>query len=117
MIKKKELIIVIIILFLCVVVGICIEYTHKVKSDMSVEITVDGEMYNVLSIDEASDFTIQTDYGYNRIIIEDGCVWIKEADCSDHTCMNKGRIYELADTIICLPHKLCITIVEDDYEK
>ncbi len=47
---------------------------------------------------------------YNVINIEDKKVYISDADCPDHICVNHRAISKTGETIICLPHKLSVTI-------
>ena len=47
---------------------------------------------------------------YNTINIEDKKVSISDADCPDRICVNHRAISKTGETIICLPHKLSVTI-------
>ena len=51
-----------------------------------------------------------TDGGVNRLIIRSGQAWIESADCPDGLCVKQGRIEREGQSVICLPHKLVITI-------
>ena len=65
-----------------------------------VEITVDGNVYNVPS-----------DGGHtNTEQIKDGKVFMKKADCPDKICVHHKGIRSNGETIICLPHKVIVTI-------
>ena len=46
--------------------------------------------------------------------IQDGQVFISEADCPDGLCVNTGKISKTGQTIICLPHKLVIEITDSE---
>ena len=48
--------------------------------------------------------------GYNRLVIRDGEAWIEEADCPDRLCAGQGHISKTGQSLICLPHKLTVTI-------
>lgn len=48
--------------------------------------------------------------GYNVINIEDGKVYISDADCPDRICADHRAISRTGESIICLPHKLSVTI-------
>ncbi len=39
---------------------------------------------------------------------------MKEADCPDKVCVGMRRISKSGETIVCLPHKLVIAIVNAD---
>ena len=48
---------------------------------------------------------------YNILQISGGRVSVTEANCGDHTCIRTGEIFREGETIVCLPHKLIVTIV------
>ena len=48
--------------------------------------------------------------GTNTLVIEDGCAWISEANCPDHTCMRMGKIRYEGQVIVCLPNRLVVSI-------
>ena len=76
----------------------------------NVVITVNGEVYGQypLSVDKVID--VSTEYGYNKVIISDGTVRVSESDCANHECQAFGDIDTPRQTIMCLPHRLIITI-------
>ena len=76
----------------------------------TVKILVDGEPYRVCSLSKNSVIDVQTEYGSNTVIIEDGSVCVSESDCSGHDCERFGRISTPGSTIMCIPHHLCIVI-------
>lgn len=50
------------------------------------------------------------DGGLNLLVIRDGEAWIVEADCPDRLCVKQGHISGNGQALICLPHRLTITI-------
>jgi len=76
----------------------------------TVNVTVDGEAYGSypLSIDRVID--VDTEFGHNQITISGGKVWISETDCSGHDCEHFGKISLAKQSIMCLPHRLIVTI-------
>lgn len=53
-------------------------------------------------------FTSETDY--NVIQVSPGKIEIIDANCPDKLCVKQGAISDGAEPLICLPHKLMITI-------
>lgn len=49
--------------------------------------------------------------GHYKIVVQGGKVWTEESDCRDKVCMGMGKISRAGQQIICLPHKIVITIV------
>lgn len=47
---------------------------------------------------------------YNLLEIKDGTAAITEANCGDHTCIRTGAVSHSGQSIICLPHKVVVTI-------
>ena len=50
----------------------------------------------------------------NVLVIKDGNVCISNADCPDGLCVKQGTISKANESIICLPNKLVVRIVEDN---
>ena len=48
--------------------------------------------------------------GFNRIRVQSGAVSIADADCPDRTCVRMGAISRAGETLVCLPHRLTITL-------
>ena len=115
MLKKKEQICILIMLIICMLLSFIFVFCKVDNNSKKVlaEISVNGALYDTVSLDEFKEYNINTEYGYNHVLVDNGSIWIDEADCADHTCINKGKIHNIGDTIICLPHRICITIIED----
>ena len=77
------------------------------------EITVDGESKAFLPLGEDDSIRIDTDGGYNVITVKDGEVTVSEADCRDQICVEHKKIRKTGETIVCLPHKLVVTVTGD----
>ena len=79
-------------------------------SGSTVNITVDGEAYGSypLAVDRVID--VDTEFGHNQITISGGRVWVSETDCSGHDCEHFGKISLAKQSIMCLPHKLIVSI-------
>lgn len=48
--------------------------------------------------------------GRNRLVIRDGAADVTEADCPDGICIRQQPITEIGQTIVCLPHRVVVTI-------
>ena len=62
-------------------------------------------------LDVDAEYTING--GTNIIRIEDGMVSMIYAECPDHTCVQKGRIYLEGDDITCLPNQVRVYILDN----
>lgn len=64
-----------------------------------------------LSLKEDTRLLLRDEEGNeNLLIIKEESVWIEEADCPDGLCVRQGHISHSGDSIICLPHRLVVTI-------
>lgn len=49
--------------------------------------------------------------GYTlRLVIEDGSVWIEDADCPDKLCVKTGRVTKSGESIICVPARISVKL-------
>ncbi|WP_347996482.1 NusG domain II-containing protein [Eubacterium sp. CAG:156] len=107
-----------IIAIICVAVIVIISYimVNLLRNDEAdtVVIYVDGKIEKKLDLNKNQEYRVNVDNGYNIIRIKDKKAKIKESDCSNQTCVNMGTISKDGQTLICLPHKVEVTIVSDD---
>ena len=54
---------------------------------------------------------IETEGGYNLLVIEGGKAFLRAADCPNLLCVKTGKIRYAGQSIVCLPHKLAVRIV------
>ena len=52
--------------------------------------------------------------GYNIIRVEKGRIAVIEANCPDKICVNQGYIDNGSVPIVCLPHRLSVTIINGE---
>ena len=78
-------------------------------------VTVDGAEAGRYRLQEDQEISIQTERGYNLLVIREGTASIAEADCGDHTCVRRGMVSRTGETIVCLPHRLVVEIVGGEH--
>jgi len=64
-----------------------------------------------LPVKEPVKLRIDSQYGYNIVVIEDNEASILESDCRDQVCVKEGTIDSPGEMIVCLPNKLVVQIV------
>ncbi|MDF2511811.1 MAG: hypothetical protein K0S04_1677 [Herbinix sp.] len=110
MLKKNDLILVGIILLLCI--GF---FTYRKMTEApgsKVEITVNGELYDTLMLQEDTVYTVKIDHdAYNTFQITNGVVDMIDASCPDKLCVNQSGIHHNHETIVCLPNKVILEVV------
>lgn len=80
------------------------------------EISVDGEVLYTYDLGKTyvvpERISIPEGTEDNVIEIGTGYVQMVSASCPDHLCVKTGQISKPGESIICLPHRVMITIVE-----
>lgn len=51
---------------------------------------------------------------HNDLVIENGQVYMKDADCPDKLCVKQGKINKDGQSIICLPNKVVVKIISNE---
>ena len=111
--KKKDFILIFIIL-LIVVVSFGTNHFTNAKSGKQIEIYVDNELYKTYDIDDEDEIKIESEEGYNVVKIHNHGAQITEASCPDKVCIHEGFITKPSESIVCLPNKVHIKIITDD---
>lgn len=84
------------------------------KTGAYAKVMVDGEAVKLMPIDEEAAYVYEDGEGCtNTIVTNNGRVEVTEANCPDKICVNHSAIHSVGETIICLPHKLVIEILEE----
>lgn len=85
----------------------------KTDGRKTVIIEVDGEIYAKYDLDsekEAKSLEINTKYGYNNVVIENGSVFVTDASCPDKLEVKEGGISKTGEMLVCLPNRVVIRI-------
>lgn len=108
MIKKADIILFIIILL----VGGVISWWSLFGSEKGdrVVIEVDGSVYGTYNLSEDKEIDIVNGSHTNHISIKGGTVQMTYSTCHNQICVDKGKISEINDMIVCLPNKVVISI-------
>lgn len=80
----------------------------------TVTVTVDGEIYGVYSLTEERQVVITTPKGSNTLVLRDGTALVTDADCPDGICAGHRPIHRAGESIVCLPHKVVVTVTAAD---
>lgn len=80
----------------------------------TVVVTVDGQEVLRCPLTAEDRYEIaQADGKLNVLRVEDGAVWMEEANCRDGLCIRQGRMRNGAKTIVCLPNKVVVQLTGD----
>lgn len=108
--RKSDFIFIIILFLFGVFLSIVI-YLPRTASGNYVEVRVDGKVLFTYSLSTDRTENIRTANGTNTFYIKEGTVYMKEADCHDKVCVNMHGISKAGETIVCLPHKLVLEVI------
>lgn len=115
MFKKKDIIIMIVVLLLASGMALIIGLEQG-ETGGKIRIMVNGNEYGIYSLMQNRVIEVENEFGYNRIVLENGMTFMEEADCPDQYCVEHRAITKTKETIVCLPHKLVVevlTLAED----
>lgn len=112
--KKADFIVIAVVL---AVAGVLLFFLYGVNSESGayVRVEVDGKVIDTLDINEDTTLEIETDNGgTNTLVIKDGKAKVTAANCPDGICTNHKEINKNGESIICLPHKLVVSVVNEN---
>lgn len=105
---------IIIILLAISTAGVLIYKNHMGSSNRIALIKQDGKLIktiNLNTVKNSQELTIKyKENDFNKVKIEKGRICIMDANCPDKICVKKGWISEPGENIVCLPHRLIISI-------
>lgn len=88
------------------------------KPGSSVEITIDGKVTKTLPLNQDTTYEIISGEHHKNILkIKDGSASITDADCPDKLCVHQKKINKKGETLVCLPHKVVISVISSEEEK
>ena len=81
-----------------------------------VVVTVDGEKFGVYALSEDAVVDIRTGEdgkNLNRLVIRDGAAFVETATCPDGICAAHQSISRDGESIVCLPHRVVVTVEQE----
>ena len=110
--KKNDLKLILIVLCIALA-GLGLLRLTK-TSGSCVIVSVDGHVVHTYDLSEDGEYTISGyDGGYNQLVIQNHEAYLSDADCPDHICVKTGKIHSVGQTIVCLPHKVVVEVVNE----
>ena len=82
-------------------------------------VSVDGVVVreiDLAAVTGEESFEVEAGGGRNTITLRPGGICVSEADCPDQVCVKRGWLEGGAAPIVCLPHRLVITLVSGGSE-
>lgn len=92
-------------------------FSFSMKEGKYALVTVDGEQVYKNSLNEDEETVIlganSSSGEQNVLVIKDGKAFVKSANCPDKICVSHRKISKTGETIVCLPHKVVVSVVEE----
>ena len=113
-IKKGDIIVSLSLLIISIIMAITIANTNNNKTydGKYLRVEKDSKILYELPLDEDREIELDEGGKYNKIIIKDGKAFMKEANCRDQICVHMRTIKEMGETIICLPNRVFLEIID-----
>lgn len=73
-------------------------------------VRIDGKPVHSFPLHKDAQEQFITKNGANTVCVQNGQVFILSADCPDKTCVSMGGISRANETLVCLPHRLTVTV-------
>ena len=81
------------------------------SQSMIVGIYKDGSLVEKINLNVVTgerEITLSGEYGDNVILVSNGQIKMKSADCPDKICVEHGELKSSSSPIVCLPNKVVI---------
>ncbi len=113
---KKDILLITVIVMIALVVFLFIHFFIK-KDGSMVVVKINGDINYKGSLYQSKELVVDGyQKGSNRIVIQDGFVYMADADCPDKLCEHMGKISKTGENIVCMPHRVVVEIVGDGSE-
>lgn len=110
--KKQDIILIASLFFIGIILLLGYRFWYHTPGG-SVEITIDGTLYQSLPLSENTSIELPTKTGRNILTIQDGIADMTDADCPDQLCVKQKPISHTGETLVCLPHKIVVKVINN----
>ena len=96
--------------------GIWLFISNVSSQSLVVGIYKDGSLVEKIDLNSVTgerEITLSGDFGDNVILVSNGRIEMKSADCPDKICVNHGELKSSSSPIVCLPNKVVIKFEEN----
>ena len=112
---RNDLILIGALLIVVALIGLAFRF-FRGEGDIIV-VEVNGKTYGTYALNIDRTVEIRTGEGgeeLNLLVIKDGRAYVETATCPDGICAAHRPIFRQGESIICLPHKVVITVIKAD---
>lgn len=106
---KNDIILILALLLLALAAWGLLRLTRHTGGEAVV--TVDGALAATLPLSIEARLPVGESWGFCNVVeVSGGRVRVVEADCPDRLCVRQGWIRYDGESIVCLPHRLVVTV-------
>ena len=113
--KRNDLLLIGCLLALGILSFLSVEwYKTSTTKNAQVVVFVDGTETGRYLLAQDEEILIKGTKGDNLLVIKNGKAWVEEAECPDKLCVHTGKISRNGETIVCLPNKIVVEVVNGE---
>ena len=105
---RNDIFLVAVLLLLGGALALFLQFTRQTGGTVSVQI--DGKTVMELPLSEDTVLVLGEGAHTNTLVIKGGKAQVVEASCPDRICVRQGAIQYTGESIVCLPHRLVVTV-------
>ena len=106
---KNDILLIAALLLLALIVWGVLRLTREQGGEAIV--TVDGQLAATIPLSVEATLPVGEGQGFRNVVeVSGGRVRVSDADCPDRLCVRQGWIAYDGESIVCLPHKLVVTV-------
>lgn len=112
---------IVIFIMLCIICAVIwLWRNHSTGNFKKAEIIQNGQVIRTIdlfAVTEPYEIVVEDgNGGLNTVRVENGRIAVSDANCPDKVCVNQGFIENGVVPIVCLPHKLVVSITGENEE-
>lgn len=112
---KNDILLILALLVLAGAVYGILRLTREPGNEAAV--TVDGQLVLTVPLTREATVTVGENRGFRNVVeVSGGRVRVLDADCPDRLCVRQGWIRYSGESIVCLPHKLVVTVRGSEHD-
>lgn len=111
-IKKGDILVSLGLLVLSFLMATFFSSFNTKNTGQYIRIEHNSKLVGEYSLDEDQEIVINEPGHYNKVVIKNGKAYMKEANCRDQICVHMKEINVDGETIVCLPNRVYIEVVD-----
>ena len=111
-IKKADIFVSIGLLVLSFLMATFFSSFNTKNTGQYIRIEHNSKLVGEYPLNEDKEIVLEDPGQYNKVVIKNGKAYMKEANCRDQICVHMKEINVDGETIVCLPNRVYIEVVD-----